>query len=47
MSSIFLSLITLICIFFGLPAFYYLPVSPPPPFRPFVLEETMTLILSG
>lgn len=31
MSSIFLSIITIICIMFLLPAFYYLPVSPPHP----------------
>lgn len=34
MSSILLSIITVICILFLLPYFYYLPVSPNPPFPP-------------
>ena len=40
MSSIFLSIITMICVVFLLPAFYYLPVRPPPHFFPSTNKET-------
>jgi MFS superfamily sulfate permease-like transporter len=40
MSSIFLSIITMICVIFLLPAFYYLPVRPLPHFFPSTNKET-------
>jgi len=47
MSSIFLSIITLICIFFLLPYFYYLPVSPSCSYTIYPARDWLTSVQKG